>query len=54
MEWLERGLYPSWDAANKGSLTLAEKLGYNFDKEYVAYIIGTDKQNKGIYKENAD
>lgn len=36
---LEKDLYPSWDAANKGSLDLAEKLGYYFDKEYDAYAI---------------
>lgn len=36
---LERGLYPSWDAANKISLALAEKLGYHFDKAYPAYDI---------------
>ncbi|MFT3983058.1 MAG: GNAT family N-acetyltransferase [Lachnospiraceae bacterium] len=41
MECLERGLYPSWDAHNKESLALAEKLGYVFDKKYPAYeIIG--------------
>ena len=25
---LARGLYPSWDAANRESVALAEKLGY--------------------------
>ena len=41
LECLERDLYPSWDAHNKESLALAEKLGYVFDKEYPAYeIIG--------------
>lgn len=39
LECLERGLYPSWDAQNKGSVALAEKLGYHFDKEYDAYEI---------------
>lgn len=39
LECLDRGLYPSWDAANKKSLDLAEKLGYHFDKEYVTYMI---------------
>ena len=34
---LDRKLYPSWDAHNKGSLALAEKLGYHFDKEYPTY-----------------
>lgn len=36
---LERGWYPSWDAQNKWSVALAEKLGYHFDHEYVAYEI---------------
>lgn len=34
---LKEGLYPSWDAQNMGSVHLAEKLGYVFDHEYVAY-----------------
>lgn len=34
---LEKGLYPSWDAQNIGSVRLAKKLGYEFDKEYTAY-----------------
>ena len=37
LECLERGLYPSWDAANKASVALSEKLGYHFDKEYDVY-----------------
>lgn len=37
---LERGLYPSWDAQNKWSLALAEKLGYHFSHTYTAYEIG--------------
>lgn len=39
LECLNRGLYPSWDAHNEGSVALAEKLGYHLDKEYVAYEI---------------
>lgn len=39
LECLSRNLYPSWDAQNKGSVALAEKLGYNFDYEYTAYEI---------------
>ena len=34
---LDEGLYPSWDAQNVASVHLAEKLGYEFDHEYVAY-----------------
>jgi hypothetical protein len=36
---MERGIYPSWDAANVESVALAEKLGYHFDKEYEVYSI---------------
>lgn len=39
LECLDRGLYPSWDAQNKWSVSLAEKLGYHFEHEYVAYEI---------------
>ena len=34
---LEDGLYPSWDAANLGSVHLAEKLGYELSHEYPCY-----------------
>ena len=36
---MDRELYPSWDAQNKGSVALAENLGYHFDKEYVVYEV---------------
>lgn len=36
---LERGLYPSWDAANMASVALAEKLGYHFDRTYSIYNV---------------
>lgn len=39
LECLKSGLYPSWDAQNKWSVALAEKLGYHFDHEYTAYEI---------------
>lgn len=39
---LEEGLYPSWDAQNMNSVHLAEKLGYEFDHEYVAYEVSGD------------
>lgn len=39
LECLERNLYPSWDAQNKWSVALAEKLGYHFDHEYAAYEV---------------
>lgn len=36
---LDENLYPSWDAQNINSVHLAEKLGYEFDHEYVAYEV---------------
>lgn len=39
LECLNRGLYPSWDAYNKASVALAEKLGYHYDKEYPVYEV---------------
>jgi len=39
LDCLDRHMYPSWDAANKASVALAEKLGYHFDHEYRAYEV---------------
>lgn len=39
LECQKCGWYPSWDAQNKWSLALAEKLGYHFDRAYTAYEI---------------
>lgn len=39
LECLNQGIYPSWDAANRWSVALAEKLGYTFDHEYTAYEV---------------
>lgn len=36
---LRRGWYPSWDAQNKASVALAEKLGYSFSHEYPVYYV---------------
>lgn len=44
LECLGRGLYPSWDAQNLWSVAIAEKLGYHFDHEYIAYEISNYKQ----------
>lgn len=41
LECLNRGLYPSWDAANRASANLAEKLGYTFETEYPTYSVKT-------------
>lgn len=37
LECLKRGIYPAWEAANKDSVALAEKLGYHFDKAFDVY-----------------
>lgn len=39
LECMKRGLYPSWDAQNKWSVALAEKLGYHYDRTYPAYEV---------------
>ena len=39
LECLKRNLYPSWDARTRISVALAEKLGYEYSHEYVAYEI---------------
>lgn len=40
LDCLDNNIYPEWDAANLESVSLAEKLGYHFEKEYEAYSIG--------------
>ncbi|MBR4658935.1 MAG: GNAT family N-acetyltransferase [Clostridia bacterium] len=34
---LDDGLYPSWDAANMDSVRLAQRLGYELDREYTCW-----------------
>ena len=41
---LDEGLYPSWDAHNMTSVKLAEKLGYEFSHEYVAYEVAPENR----------
>ena len=41
---LDEGLYPSWDAQNRNSVRLAEKLGYEFDHEYTAYEVSGEER----------
>ena len=41
---LDEGLYPSWDAQNMNSVRLAEKLGYEFDHEYIAYEVSGEER----------
>ncbi len=43
---LEKGLYPSWDAANLMSVGLAESLGYVYTHEYPAYWISAECRQK--------
>lgn len=38
----EKGLYPSWDAANMESVHLAEQLGYEFNKQYDTFEISKE------------
>ena len=40
---LKEGLYPSWDAQNMNSVRLAQKLGYEYDNEYLAYEVTDDE-----------
>ena len=39
LDCLDRGIKPTWDAANMTSVHLAEKLGYSFDYKYYCYWI---------------
>lgn len=45
LDCLKENLYPSWDAQNMNSVRLAEKLGYKFSHEYIAYEVNSDKRN---------
>lgn len=40
LECLDRGLYPSWDAIDLRSVSLAEKLGYHRGESYPVYWTG--------------
>ena len=41
---LEEGLYPSWDAHDMNSVQLSRKFGYEFDHEYTAYEVASDRR----------
>ncbi len=43
LKCLERGLYPSWDAHDLRSVSLAQKLGYEAEGPYTAYVIAFSK-----------
>lgn len=36
---IEKGLYPSWDAANMSSVRLAEQLGYKYSHTYDTFVL---------------
>jgi len=42
---LERGLYPSWDAANRESARLAKRLGYRESHTYDVWELYAQKEN---------
>ncbi|MEG0639813.1 MAG: GNAT family N-acetyltransferase [Clostridia bacterium] len=44
---LERGLYPSWDAANRASVQLAQKLGYCEQGAYCVYEVNDEQKDEG-------
>ena len=46
---LDRQLYPSWDAQNPVSASLAKKLGYRFDREYPVYEMYYDRKGEMIH-----
>ena len=45
LECLSRGLTPSWDAQNTGSVRLAEKLGFTLDRAYETYVLTARKED---------
>ncbi len=50
LECMARGIYPGWDAHDKRSLALAEKLGYELDRPYTAYWV----EEKVRYRRDPD
>lgn len=44
LECLKENLYPSWDAQNMNSVHLAEKLGYEYSHEYIAYEVSVESR----------
>ena len=41
---LDEGLYPSWDAHDMNSVQLSKRFGYEFDHEYAAYEVSSDRR----------
>lgn len=44
LECLGKGLYPSWDAHDMNSVQLARRFGYEYDHEYVAYELASERR----------
>lgn len=44
LDCLDRGLYPSWDAANLMSISLAQQLGYRFSHTYPYLLLTPQAQ----------
>lgn len=44
LDCLDEGLYPSWDAHDMNSVQLARKFGYEFNREYTAYEVASDRR----------
>lgn len=47
LECINQGKYPSWDAANVASVTIAEKLGYQLSEEYMCYSYTEEEFSRG-------
>ena len=41
---LDEGLYPSWDAHDMNSVQLSKRFGYEFDHEYTAYEVASERR----------
>ena len=41
---LDEGLYPSWDTRDMNSVQLSKRFGYEFDHEYTAYEVASDRR----------
>ncbi|MGN0817516.1 MAG: GNAT family N-acetyltransferase [Candidatus Coproplasma sp.] len=39
LDCIERGIYPNWDAEHAASLHIAQSLGYEFLREYTAFVL---------------
>ena len=44
LECLRKGLYPSWDAHDMNSVQLARRFGYEYDHDYVAYELASERR----------